>query len=62
MSAARVRIYAQIGDTALLHQLADVEVNNHAEVPDLLRTIADEYGNQRWAGVGVPKLPGIPET
>lgn len=61
MSSARVRIFAQVGDSVLLYPLADVQVSSHAEVPELLRTIADAYGNTPWGGVGATKLPGIPD-
>lgn len=51
---ARLRIFAQIGEKVLLYQLADVEVTSHAEVPEVLRTVADGYAEQ------FPDLLGIP--
>jgi protein-tyrosine phosphatase len=51
---ARVRLFAQIGDSVLLYQLADQTVTSHADVPELLRAVADAYAEQH------PDLPGIP--
>jgi hypothetical protein len=48
---AQLRVYAQIGDSPLLYELADVEIDSHDDVPAVLRTIADEYA-EKW-----PELP-----
>lgn len=56
MTDARVRIFAQVGDSVLLYQLADETVSSHDEMPALLRAIADGYAEQR------PDLPGLPPT
>jgi hypothetical protein len=58
--SARIRIYAQVGDNPEMCLLADVEATSHADVPDLLRVIADNYGQGPWAGIRGGTLPGIP--
>lgn len=52
--SARVRLFAQIGDNALLFELVDTTVTSHAQMPELLRAVADTYAEQ------FPDLPGLP--
>lgn len=40
---AVLRIWAQVGDSALLYELGGGEVVSHAEVAQKLRDIADAY-------------------
>lgn len=52
--AARVRLFAQLGDSPLLYELADATITSHDQMPELLRAVADGYAEQ------VPHLPGLP--